>query len=122
MRTFYHDRVARLARVFSAFGTLSNRQFSNLFAMQSLVSLLCADEVRRLAIAEALARLGLTLTASIEHATLHLVDDLDGLTVHSNDEIMIRISSWTSPDDTAALAALCFELAVLRDQTVQYRR
>lgn len=90
--------------------------------MQSLVSLLCADEARRSAIGQALARLGLALTASIEHATLHLVDDLDGLTVHSNDEIMIRISSWTSPDDTAALAALCFELAVLRDQTFQYRR
>ena len=58
----------------------------------------------------------------MEHATIHLVDDLDGLTIHSNDEIMIKISSWTSPEDTASLAALCFELAMLRDATVQYRR
>lgn len=115
--------MARFARVFGAVGTLPNRQFPNLFAMQPpLLSLLCADAVRRSAITQALARVGLVLTADMDRALLHLVDDLDGLTIHDNDEIMIRISSWTSPDDTAALAALCAELAILRDQTVQYRR
>jgi nitrogen-specific signal transduction histidine kinase len=106
--------MARLAPLFGAFGSLRNCQFSNLIWMQPLLYLSCADDARRAAIADALARCGLELTDSANNlATLHILDDAEGLQIRNDDEIVLQLSGAATPDDVAELARVGLQLMAL---------
>jgi nitrogen-specific signal transduction histidine kinase len=82
--------------------------------MEPLLSLSCADSARRSAIAEALQRAGLELTdATAELATIHIIDDDDGLLIRNTDEVLIELSSRPSPEDIAGLARIGLELTTV---------
>ncbi|NVB79821.1 MAG: sensor histidine kinase [Kofleriaceae bacterium] len=86
----------------------------HLEGMQPVV-LLCPDDARRAALAQALGRAGLAVADVAERPwTVHLVDDLQEPAVRIDDETVIRLSTSATVDDLAAVSRLAVELATLR--------
>src|SRR4051812_7294758 len=84
--------------------------------MDALLTLRCADDRRRLEIADALARSGLELVnMSDDLATIHIIDDSHGLVIRNHDEILVQLSISPPADDIVGLVRTALDITTLRD-------
>ena len=82
--------------------------------MEPLLSLSCADEARRLAIAESLVRGGFELVDDVDDlAALHILDDAEIVLIRNHDETLIELTAAVSPEDILALVRVCLEVSTL---------
>ncbi|HEY5921109.1 MAG TPA: ATP-binding protein [Kofleriaceae bacterium] len=78
------------------------------------MSVCSPDEARRITITGALARAGLELTDSVaDLSTIHITDDDKGISIWNDDELLIQMSIFVTPDDLAGIVRLAVEAVTL---------